>query len=175
MYKKLITTLIAGTAILLTVSATAVEAASAAAAVTATSSTAAGMYLNIGNNKGLAEVTLSTPPVIYTADGTITDEYGTAETVPANYGGTVNGKPIPYPGWSEEISPETHLELHWAVLTSDGVEYTIENVLGSVWEKSSSGDYRPTCLSFVPNPNVPKSNWLQLVNGKWIVAQTAGC
>jgi len=125
-----------------------------------------------GNGHPLEQVTASTPAEIYTPWGVITDEYGTGATVPVQWGGSVNGKPIPYPGWTTTSTP--HVQLNFAVLTTPGGEQeVIETVVSAVNSWSSDGGVdHPTCMVFtVAATSV--TNWMGWSGTSWVKAP--GC
>jgi hypothetical protein len=126
-----------------------------------------------GNGGPLEHVTLQAPAVIYTPWGVIADEYGTGATVPAQYGGTQNGKPIPYPGWITNSTP--HVQLNFAILTTPkGQKTVIEYLQNAVnfWSPDGDGVDHPTCMAFtVAATGV--TDWMLWSGGSWVNAP--GC
>jgi hypothetical protein len=127
-----------------------------------------------GSGGALEHVTPGAPGEIYTPWGVITDEYGTGATVPPQYGGTVNGKPVPYPGWSASSTP-AHVQLNFAILTNpSGQQTVIEYLVNAVnsWSSDGSGVYYPTCMEFtVAATGV--ADWMRWSGGSWVNAP--GC
>jgi hypothetical protein len=134
----------------------------------------AGPAIYPGNGGAIEHVTLSAPAKIYTPWGVITDEYGTGATVPPQYGGTINGKPVPYPGWSASSAP-AHVQLNFAILTnSSGQQTVIEGLVNAAnfWSSPSGGVFYPTCMAFtVAATGV--ADWMLWHNGSWVNAP--GC
>jgi len=126
-----------------------------------------------GSRGALEHVTPGAPAEIYTPWGVITDEYGTGATVPAQWGGTYNGKPIPYPGWTTNSSP--HVQLNFAILTTpNGEKMVIEYLQNAVnsWSSDGSGVDYPTCMEFtVAATGV--ADWMRWSGGSWVNAP--GC
>jgi hypothetical protein len=125
-----------------------------------------------GNGRPLEHVTASTPAEIYTPWGVITDEYGTGVTVPVQWGGTYNGKPVPYPGWT--TTSASHVQLNFAILTTpNGEKDVIEYVVNAVnyWSSDGGVGY-PTCMEFtVAATGV--ADWMRWSGGSWVKAP--GC
>ena len=119
-----------------------------------------------GNGGALTQVTAKTPAQIYTPFGVITDEYGTGATIPAQYGGTTNGKPNPYPGWTASAS---HVQLNFAVLTtSTGQQDVIEYLENAEYPWSSEGGVSyPTCMDFMVAAT-STYDWMVWSGGSWI-------
>lgn len=134
----------------------------------------AGPAIYPGGNGALEHVTLTAPAEIHTPWGVITDEYGTGETVPPQYGGTVNGKPVGYPGWSATSSP-AHVQLNFAVLTSSSGQQTVIEYVQNVanyWASAGGGVEYPTCMEFtIAATGV--ADWMLWDNGSWVNAP--GC
>jgi hypothetical protein len=126
-----------------------------------------------GSGGALEHVAPGAPAEISTPWGVITDEYGTGATVPAQWGGTRNGKPIPYPGWTTSSSP--HVQLNFAVLTTpNGEKMVIEYLQSAVnsWSSDGSGVDYPTCMEFtVAATGV--ADWMRWSGGSWVNAP--GC
>jgi len=126
-----------------------------------------------GSGGSLEHVTLGAPAEIHTPWGVITDEYGTGATVPEQYGGTLNGKPVPYPGWTTNSAP--HVQLNFAILTSPkGQKTVIEYVQNAVsfWSSDGGGVDYPTCMVFtVAATGI--TDWMLWSGGSWVDAP--GC
>ena len=142
----------------------------AAAAAGASTSLPPGPAIYPGNGGPLEHVTISAPAEIHTPWGLITDEYGTGATIPAQYGGTINGKPVPYPGWTTNSA--THVQLNFAVLTSPQggntvIEY-LQNAVNS-WSSAGGGVEYPTCMEFtVAATGI--ADWMVWHKGAWVDA-----
>jgi hypothetical protein len=134
----------------------------------------AGPAIYPGNGGAIEHVTLSTPAEIHTPWGVITDEYGTGATVPSQYGGTINGKPVPYPGWSATSTP-AHVQLNFAILTSSSGQQTVIETLvnaANSWSSAGGGVEYPTCMAFaVAATGV--WDWMLWHDGSWVNAP--GC
>jgi hypothetical protein len=123
-------------------------------------------------NGSLEHVTALTPAEIYTPWGVITDEYGTGATVPEQWGGARNGKPIPYPGWTTTSAP--HVQLNFAILTTPNGEEVVRNVVNAErsWSQYSPGVDYPTCMVFTVAAT-SKTNYMLWSGGSWVDAP--GC
>src|ERR1700684_1412729 len=114
------------------------------------SSLPAGPAIYPGSGGAIEHVTLSAPAKIYTPWGVITDEYGTGATVPPQYGGTINGKPGPYPGWNASAA-RAHVQLNFAILTTPSGQQTVIQTLvnaANSWSSAGGGVEYPTCMAF---------------------------
>jgi hypothetical protein len=145
----------------------------AVGAAGATTSLPPGPAIYPGNGGPLEHVTLWAPAEIHTPYGVITDEYGTGATVPAQYGGTHNGQPVPYPGWTTNSSP--HVQLNFAILTDPKGEKTVIEYVQSAanpWSSDGGGVDYPTCMEFtVAATGI--ADWMAWSGGSWVKAP--GC
>ena len=125
-----------------------------------------------GSKLPLTPVTATTPAEIYTPWGVITDENGTGATVPAQYGGTINGKPIPYPGWVTTSTP--HVQLNFAILTTPtGTQDVIETLQSATGSWASDGGVQyPKCMEFTIAAT-GQVDWMGWTGSSWVNAP--GC